>query len=172
VTDTVSTEFVHNCYAGDEQFEPGGREVCDHPPADGQLDRRRRAIGTVVNNRHDDGLAPGVVDDGLDMVVATDTSITAGRVLSEDPMTTAIRHASKLLVSWWMSAPGVEGDVADGSGRHPVGVLQPADATLGEDSVDTRGRASEKWPEPIRPVPPGRPGDEDLRFDRWRQAAW
>ena len=125
-------------------------------------DRARRGL---VGDRHDDRVPAGVVDHDLEVLVPHPAvAVVRGTVTAEDTPAAAVRDPAQLLVVLVDERAGVAGDVADGSGRHPVGITQPAEAAPDEDPVDGRWRSSEERTEAVGTVPPARPGGEDLGF--------
>jgi hypothetical protein len=131
----------------------------------------RRGAG-LVGDRDHDGVAAGVVDDDLEMVIA-DPAMASVRAATatERPPAAAGRDPSELLVVLVKQRSGVAGDIADRGCRHLVGIAQPAQATPREDPVDGRGRTAQEWPKPVRTVSPARSGGEDLGFGGRTQPA-
>jgi hypothetical protein len=91
-------------------------------PADGLLDRPRRALGAFVGYGHDDGIPAGVVDEHLEMLVAG-VGMTAMAVptAAEDAPAATVGHPAELLVVLVDERAGMAGDVADrGTGPRSV----------------------------------------------------
>jgi hypothetical protein len=155
-----------------------GQDPLD-PDADlGDLVRRDLQGGDgagcgVVGDRHDNGVATGVVDDDLKVLIAGVAVAVVGSLkTTERPPAATGRDPTQLLVVLVEKRTRMTGDVADRGGGHLVGVAEAAEAAPSEDPMDSRGRPPEERSKAIRPVSPGGPGSEDLSLGVIAQATW
>lgn len=88
----------------------------------GQLDRPRRARAALIGDGHDDGVAAGVVDEDLEMVVASHAPVLRRAAATEDPPAAPVGHPPQLLV-----VLVDEGARMAGHGTHNLGG-EPEDA--------------------------------------------
>jgi hypothetical protein len=140
---------------------------------DRQLDRPRGALAALVDDRYDDGVAAGVVDEDLEMVVADAAILGPRQTLSTtSPPAAASRHPAELLVVLVDEGARMAGHVADRSGGHPVGIAQAVQAGPPEDAVDRRAGMAGQRGQAGRAVPPTSAGRDDRGGHLVGRAAW
>ena len=123
--------------------------------ADGVLHGPRGARAALVGDGHDDGVAAGVVDEHLEVVVADAAMVAVARPgPAEDPPTAAVGHPAELLVVLVDERARMARDIADRSRGHPVGVAQAVEAGPAEDAVDRRARVPGERRQASRTVAP------------------
>jgi hypothetical protein len=155
-----------------------GQDPLDPDPdlgvlADGQLDRPRGALGTLVGDRDDDGVAAGVVDEHLEMLVA-DLGVAAVSVptAAQHAPAAAVGHPTEQLVVLVNERTRVTGDVPNRRSGHPIGVMESVEAGPPEDAVDRRARMAGERRQAGRTIPSAGAGPEDRRRHLVGRAAW
>jgi len=136
----------------------------------GRLKGEHRTRGGLVGHGHDDGIARGVVDHDLEMLIAGRRMLGMLHLIpTADAPAATVGDAAKLLVVLVQEGSRMAGDIADRRRGHPVGVAQPAEAAALEDPVHGRRRQAQEWSQSIRAIPPTGAGGQDLDLDRSRQ---